>query len=174
MIREATPADAGAIAGVHVRCWQAAYQGLLPGDYLASLSVAQRTARWRRLLDSGSTTWVSDRSSAAGTPDAAAVVGFVSVGPARGEPEGVGELYAIYLEPTHIGQGLGLALMAHAIEHLQASGFQQAILWVLESNTRAREFYEAAGWAADGATKQESIGGAEVLELRYRTQLATT
>ena len=66
---------------------------------------------------------------------------------------GVGEVYAIYLEPAMIGRGLGRALLRHAVGQLRASGFEQAILWVLESNARGRRFCEAVGWCADGAVK---------------------
>jgi len=164
MIRAAVVADARAIADIHVRCWQHAYRGLLPADHLDALSSEQRAGRWRALLGSGAPTWVYTRDGA--------IAGFVSAGPARGEPEGVGEVYAIYLEPAMIGLGLGRALMTHAVGQLRASGFEQAILWVLESNALGRRFYEAAGWRADGAAKDERIGAAEVREVRYRTSLS--
>ncbi|MFE7546875.1 GNAT family N-acetyltransferase [Streptomyces gardneri] len=49
-IREATPEDAAALAGVHVRSWQAAYRDLLPGPYLDSLDPEERAALWRDRL----------------------------------------------------------------------------------------------------------------------------
>lgn len=35
--------------------------------------------------------------------------------------------------------------------------FRTAVLWVLESNERARRFYEVAGWKRDGAVSTERI-----------------
>ncbi|MER6578988.1 hypothetical protein [Nonomuraea sp. NPDC001023] len=49
-IRKATPADAQAIAEIHVRSWQAAYRGLLPQDHLDGLDPAARRPGWERLL----------------------------------------------------------------------------------------------------------------------------
>jgi hypothetical protein len=42
---------------------------------------------------------------------------------------------------------------------------------VLETNARARRFYEIAGWMADGGTKVEHRGEVELREIRYRRTL---
>ncbi|GGT26686.1 GNAT family N-acetyltransferase [Nonomuraea spiralis] len=49
-IRQATSADAGAIAEVHVRSWQAAYRGLVPQDHLDGMNAAARRPAWERWL----------------------------------------------------------------------------------------------------------------------------
>jgi GNAT superfamily N-acetyltransferase len=85
---------------------------------------------------------------------------------------GAGELYAIYLDPAHWGRGYGRALMRAAERGLAEAGFSKAYLWVLETNARARRFYEIAGWAADGGTKVEHRGTVELREVRYRRDLA--
>jgi hypothetical protein len=52
---------------------------------------------------------------------------------------------------------------AAALAHLVASGFEQAVLWVLEDNARARGFYAARGWT-DGGERRE-WEGATILRL---------
>jgi hypothetical protein len=42
---------------------------------------------------------------------------------------------------------------------------------VLDSNARARRFYEAGGWHADGAAKQDDSFGVPMTEERYRRSL---
>ena len=59
--------------------------------------------------------------------------------------------------------GHGVALHQAALEHLVARGFDGALLWVLEANTRARSFYVAHGWSADGAC--HDWDGATVLRM---------
>jgi len=50
-----------------------------------------------------------------------------------------------------------------------------AILWVLESNRRARRFYEIAGWIPDGDAKTENRpDGIQLREVRYRIDLRQT
>ena len=82
------------------------------------------------------------------------------------------EIQAIYLVPEAIGLGIGRSLFQAAVDDMIAHGFTAAILWVLDTNERARRFYEAAGWAADGATKTEERPGGELHEIRYARNLA--
>jgi hypothetical protein len=46
-IRPATPADAEAIAALHLAFYQAAYQDLLPAEFLSSLRGEDRHQQWR-------------------------------------------------------------------------------------------------------------------------------
>jgi ribosomal protein S18 acetylase RimI-like enzyme len=167
-IREATLADARAIAGIHVRAWQAAYRGHMPDGYLDALSVEDRLAQHEWSLRNQRETWrhwVAD--------DAGSVVGFAVTGPSEDADadERTGEVYAIYLEPDRIGTGAGRTLFASAVEDLRSRGFRTATLWVLESNDRARRFYDAAGWSADGTTASERVDCAMLPTVRYRTDL---
>jgi ribosomal protein S18 acetylase RimI-like enzyme len=169
-IRLARMQDVPQIAVVHVRSWQAAYRGLLPQAYLDGLDPAQRIGRWERSLSA------ADRSHG-GTLVADAggrLSGFVSYGPARdddADPQRAGEIYAIYLMPAAWDEGIGRQLMAAALHRLGEAGFDQVILWVLDSNARARRFYEAGGWRADGAAKRDDSFGVSITEVRYRRSL---
>jgi ribosomal protein S18 acetylase RimI-like enzyme len=163
MIRQAQPDDAESIALVHVRGWQSAYRDVFPGEALAGLSVEQRAQMWRGQIASGGAVIVAEEN--------AVVQGFAAVGPSQDEEaEGFGELYAIYVEPSLWGRGIGRELCRAAEEALRRGGFGEAILWVLEDNPRARRFYEAIGWRTDGMRTIEILG-VEVPELRYRKPL---
>jgi ribosomal protein S18 acetylase RimI-like enzyme len=80
------------------------------------------------------------------------VVGFAAVGSAP-DVQSTGELYAINIEPDRWGRGYGRALLARAEVELAALGYDEAVLWVLPGNERARRFYEASGWASDGTER---------------------
>lgn len=101
------------------------------------------------------------------------VVGFAFTTASRDDDgdDGTGEVVAIYAHPDAIGTGAGRELMAAAVAGLRTAGFRSATLWVLDSNTRARRFYERAGFRPDGASKTEDYAGATITELRYRRQL---
>jgi hypothetical protein len=58
------------------------------------------------------------------------------------------------------------------VRGLGAAGYTQATLWVLRTNTRARWFYAAAGWAEDGAVLEDGSLGFPLAEVRYRRPLA--
>lgn len=167
-VRAATPRDADAIGGVQVASWRAAYDGLLPPEAIAAFDVEARRQWWReglaRTPRPGSATFVA----VAGDE----VVGFAAVGAAPSE-DGTGELYAIYVDPASWGTGAGRALIERAHVSLRESGFERALLWVLEGNERAQRFYRAAGWEHDGHTEEvfQTMWGVRVVELRFRKQL---
>jgi L-amino acid N-acyltransferase YncA len=169
-VRPARIEDAAQIAEIHVRSWQGAYRGLMPQVYLDALEPAQRLDRWvERLTDGDRTT--GGCIVVAG--DEGAVAGFATFGAARDRDAapGTGEVMALYLAPRAWDQGLGRELMAAALRHLADLGYRQVTLWVLDSNARARRFYEAAGLAADGAVKVDESHGFPLTELRYRRLL---
>jgi GNAT superfamily N-acetyltransferase len=165
--RLARASDARAIAVVHVRSWQGAYRDLRPREYLDGLDPGQRVAGWDRTL--GEADW--PRRGVFVAEQAGEVVGFASFCPARDDDLDrgcIGEVPAIYLVPAAWGQGLGRQLMTDALAAIAAAGFSEAALWVLDANERARAFYQAGGWSADGAVKQDRRVGFTLHEVRYR------
>jgi GNAT superfamily N-acetyltransferase len=164
-VRAASARDAEAVERVRVRGWQVAYRHVLPPHELDAMPVDW--SRWRRRLADpphGWSTFVAE--------DGGRVVGFASVGPSRDET-GIGELYAIYVEPEAWSTGAGRALILRAEEQL-ASEYEEATLWVLEDNPRAREFYGVAGWRPDGARKVEDRWGVAAPEVRYRKRFSSS
>ncbi len=163
-VRAATPADAPAVARVHVDSWRAAYAGLLPQTVLDGLSVERREAFWRAAVEQPGDhrLWVVESGDL--------VVGFASTGPGRDEdlPAGAGEVLAIYLAPTEWDRGLGARLFRRAIADLRERDVNPLVLWVLAANARGRRFYEAMGWRPDGAERPIDFDGTSVEEVRYR------
>jgi GNAT superfamily N-acetyltransferase len=169
-IRRARTADTVQLALVHVRSWQSAYRGLMPQEHLDGLDPAQRQVRWERMLAE-----LDPKSSGIlVAEEGSRLLGFAAYCPSRDpdtDPGNTGEITMLYLLPGAWGQGIGQRLMAASLDGLTATGFDQAILWVLDSNARARRFYEAAGWTADGAVKHDDSLGLTLSELRYRRSL---
>lgn len=165
-IRRANRADAATIAGIHVRAWQWAYRGLMPDAFLDGLSVEERERSWLERLASNDqkTTWLFETQSQ--------MRGFVTCGPATDTmPDGTGQIFALYQEEQWAGTGVGKALLLHATRDLLDRRFSDAILWVLETNDRARRFYEKAGWTPDGARKEHKHPDHTRREVRYRLSL---
>jgi GNAT superfamily N-acetyltransferase len=168
-VRQAEPADAGSVALVHVRSWQAAYRGLIPQDYLDALDPAQRERQWREWLTGPhrtTETWVVEHPTDG-------VIGFVTLCASRDEDAGpeTGEVAGLYVFASHWGTGAGRLLISEAMRRLARTGKTTATLWVLETNDRARRFYESAGWHPDGQHKTDESRGFPLSEVRYRTVL---
>ena len=191
-IRPATPYDAQAIARIRVQGWRFAYQGLISQDYLDSLSVAEDTERMRGYLSQFPQNSPPSRSeSVQGSSDdekrsfmlaarGDAVLGFCCFSATpdkidRAEKAIPGEtingrLHSLYIDPDALGQGVGHALMSHALSTFAAWGCERATLWVLEGNSRAISFYERQGWHRTGATKVDRSFGLCLVEHEMAVQ----
>ena len=166
LLRPAEPADALAIARVHVRSWQAAYRGLIDDAYLDSLRPDDRAARY----DFTHADPLKPYTIAALEGDE--IVGFATVMPSRDEDIlQAGELAALYLDPAFWDCGFGVALIEAARAELVSRGFKEALLWILDGNVRAARFYEKDGWVADGKERTQVIWGVACNEARYRRQI---
>ena len=185
-IRPAAPNDAQAVARIRVLGWRFAYQGLVPQGYLDSLSIAENTERMRGYLSQlpqnlppnnlasvqGSSGDEKRLFMLAVRDDV--VLGFCHFSaapnnadrPERATPGGemVGRLHSLYIDPDALGQGIGHALMSHALSTFTAWGCKRAHLWVLEGNSRASSFYERQGWQLTGDTKVDRSFGPELHE----------
>ena len=153
-LRAAQPADAIAVAKVHVRSWQIAYRGLLPDEYLDGLRPEDRA-----------------QSYTFGDPDpllpaslvaveGRAICGFATTGPSRDEDRlGTGELLALYVDPDRWGVGIGRALIQEARARLAQQGFV--------GNERADRFYRLDGWLPDGSRREDAMWGVSVEDTRF-------
>lgn len=163
-IRDATPADAAAMAHVRVKAWQQAYRGILPDDLLDKMDEAAITERWRTIVlpNPGPGVFnlvIEDENRL--------VVGFAAGGPERTpDPQYPGEIYALYVLPGCQRHGAGQALISAGVEKLLAQGLQSLLIWVLEQNHIGRSFYEKIGGQPVRSKKVE-IGNALYPEIGY-------
>jgi ribosomal protein S18 acetylase RimI-like enzyme len=173
-IREATVADARAIAEVHVEGWAWGYRGLLPDAVIDGLDVDTREQGW---IEGFTERWRDGDGCLLWEDEGRRALGFVAFGPAADEhappPPGAGEVYSLYLRTAAAGTGVGRDLLGAAEHRLRAHGFDAAVLWVLEANRRARRFYEIAGWRPDGARAEHRFDTVRAPILRYARSLPT-
>lgn len=165
-IRIARTSDAGDIAALHVAAWRWAYRGLLADDVLADLNADEREPVWAELVgDPSVSVLVAERDGA--------LAGFASGCASRDEDAapGTGEVAAIYLDEDAAGTGLGIALFAGIQDELRTRSFMRASLWVLETNARARRFYEREGWRWDGSRSDHQIQCDRQPIVRYVAEL---
>ncbi len=151
-LRLAVPADALAVARVHVRAWQAGYRGLLPDAYLDGLRSEHRAARYTFDRSDGPRTTVAITNGA--------IVGFATINGS--------ELCALHVDPDAWSGGVGRTLIARARTDLAAAGVAEAHLWLLAGNARAQRFYERDAWTTKGTRRTDTVWGVAVDEIEYR------
>lgn len=166
-VRPALINDARKIAEMHIEAWRKAYAGIVPDDYLLSLSVDAREKGWARLIEEGvSNLWIAVCSER--------IAGLISFGASReaGVASTMGELMAIYVHPEFWSCGIGRSLWLAAREELQRRGFTCVMVWVLEDNSRARRFYNVEGFIENPEKSRNiTIGGKVLAEVYCETAI---
>ena len=158
-IRAAGAEDVAAIARIHVETWRDTYAGLLPDHALIRMSAQRERVLWSWTVAAGESVLVAADS-------ADGVVAFGSCGVTR-RPElpFSGEVYTLYVQPDHQGQGVGRRLLNGLFQALRRQGHDSAVIWVLDANP-SRYFYEAMG-GRPVAERDEALWGVVMHEAAY-------
>lgn len=165
-VREATTADKMAVAQVHVRSWQQGYRDLVAQEFLDGLRPEEMATRYKfdGMDPSGPYTLVA--------VDRDAIRGHITIGRSRDDQVvDSGEIWSLYVDPPYWGAGISHALLAAGCNRLSRAGHDEAFLWVLAANVRARRFYERNGWTTDGVQQAVVLGGVSAQQVRYVTAL---
>ena len=165
-LRPAAAGDAEQIAAVHASSSRAAYEAVAP-EAGRGLPLERRRAFWREAIEFG-------EPQVQVAVENARVIGFAGFDRSR-DPQSkptTGEIWALYVAPTHWGQGIGLALWESAREGLVEEGCTEVTLWVPRCNERALRFFEKAGFERDSdAAKTAQVGSVKLDETRLRRRL---
>lgn len=136
--RRASISDAAAIANVHDEAWHEAYAGMIPAKALRKMVSRRGADWWQTALSRGVEVLVieADRQ----------IVGYVTMGKNRVESLDCDcEVYELYLLPVYQGLGFGRRLFQAAKEALAARGREKLVVWTLDDNDRAKNFYRGSG-----------------------------
>lgn len=159
--RLAADDDLAAVARVYVRSWRHAYWGIVPQDFLDTLS----EGFWQLGLEQS-----VDRTFVA--REGGEIVGVCTYGPARVEAfAGWGEVVSLYVQPERMGRGIGSKLLDPALDALAIEGYENVYLWVLADNAPARAFYEKRGFQLLERENAVEIAGERLLEACYAKAL---
>ena len=137
--REATVADALAIAKVHVQSWRESFAGIVPQTFLDKMSVENRA----KAFEKG---FVVDfyKMFVAETQENG-IVGFADFGKIRdNQSKFEAELYAIYLLRDVQRKGIGGKLFDLGVKYLVAQNMNSLSLTALEISPY-KPFYEKMG-----------------------------
>ena len=162
----ATPAEAVALTDVHVSTWRQAYRDRAAEAWYHERLAAHAVRDWSEVLRSE----VARGGGVLVARCDGQVAGFCQYGPTDDpdhDPEQVGQIRRLYVRPERQRSGIGGSLLGASVDRLREHGLHTATLWALETDQRARAFYERHGWELDdGRTTQPPI------DLRYRLQLS--
>ena len=149
--------DRLAISKVYEESWKYAYKGIVPQDYLDSISEGQ----WASHIEQ------TDRKNLVMVQDGI-IIGTSGFGKSRmAEMNGFGEIISLYFLPEYMGKGYGRLLLQAVVSELKKMGLGKMFLWVLEENRNARYFYEKCGFVQTERCLFSDIGGRKLKEVQY-------
>ena len=161
--RQATSADAEAIASVHTENWREAYRGILPDAYLDGPIANERLDLWRSRFASPG----ADRHFVLLAESGGDLAGFVCV-LLDEDPQWGACLDNLHVLPEWRGRGIGRELLGRAARWVMSIEPGCGIhLWVLEANLGARRFYEALGAKLVEHRRKKVAEGITVPSVRY-------
>ncbi len=158
-IRKATLLDVSGIGYVHYHAWNETYTGLIEQSYLDRRSIDKCTAMAEQYYKH---TFVAK--------DEGKIVGFACYKKADTEiDEDYQEVKAIYVLKAYQKRGLGKNLLKSCMTMFDDSS--DIVIWVLDKNQPAIDFYEKQGFEKDGCTKDIKVSNDATLhEVRMRYQ----
>jgi ribosomal protein S18 acetylase RimI-like enzyme len=136
-IRRGAPTDAPALSDLFRTSWSQAYLGIIPHLHLESMIRRRTPDWWSTTIKSGSELLVLQVS---GT-----IAGYATLGGARVRGEYEGEIYELYVTPTHQGLGFGERLFEACRYNLDKRQLCGLIVWALADNAAASDFYWRRG-----------------------------
>lgn len=147
-----------AMSLIHALGWRDTYADALPAEFMAREITDDRWVDvFRQNYEAG--IYQGILLYRGDTP-----VSCINFGPARRENyspgticifdnsayEGWGEITSFYTHPRERGKGYGGLLFEEACRRLRDAGYQNAFVFVLRENEKARRFYAAHGFSWDG------------------------
>jgi drug/metabolite transporter (DMT)-like permease/ribosomal protein S18 acetylase RimI-like enzyme len=158
-VREGSAADLDAIAAVRVNSWKDTYRPLIGGQVVDPLlDVREHRRDMERILDEGQALLLIAEDANR------AVAGFaLSHLGEGGEPF----LESLHVQPGRRSHGIGALLLRETAARWAAGGHRSMSLHVVESNLRAKRFYDRFGGREVGVVVSD-WRGAQVSQAIYR------
>ncbi|HEX9881008.1 MAG TPA: GNAT family N-acetyltransferase [Hyphomicrobium sp.] len=136
-VRRGNLSDAPALSEIYRLTWSQAYLGIIPHLHLDNMIKRRGADWWRSTIKSGNGVLVLQVSGI--------VAGYATLGAARARGMQEGEIYELYITPTHQGLGFGELLFEACRNQLDTRQLSGLIVWALADNDRAAEFYWRRG-----------------------------
>ena len=159
-IKRASKRDISGISRVYIDSWRDTYTGLIPTDYLNTLSYEKAEKKWSDFLNNENEPFIYIAIN-----DIGKIIGFAS-GKSVDEEGFDGELYSLYLLQECRGIGTGRQLVSAIVKHFKEKGVTSMIVWVMERNKSALGFYERMG-GKKYLHRKSKFGGMVVADVAY-------
>lgn len=162
-LRLIRPDELPALAEMHCQIWPKAYADIFSAEKLQQLRQEDFLASWQERIaeDCWKLYWVCQAGER---------TGFVVYGEAGDK---VMEIKSFYFLPAYWGKGVADAAMQELLRRSGATGYKEIVLWVLEGNKRAQQFYRRHGFSLTSETQTRERLAITIKEVQMRHQIAS-
>lgn len=165
LIRQMLTDDAAYVARFHHAAWMDAYRNLLPKEGLDRITLRHFQQSWKQILQE------TERINLVAI-EKAMPVGYASYVPLK--KPGRWELVGLYVHPRSMNKGCGSALFGAVLEDIRAQDANQLIVWVMDGNQRAIQFYQKHGMSFSGKTRETTQEGMTFKEIQLELRFEST
>lgn len=174
-VRLAWPSEATSVVNVQRRAWGERLPAAWADALLTGLTAEEMADSWQQAI----TRPPQSACRVLVAVDASRVVGFATTMPSSdvdAEAGDDGEINEFVIDPIAEHRGHGSRLLNACADTLRADGFKRASWWLAAVDDNLRGFLTAAGWSADGASREigSDDGDIRVKQIRLHTDLATS
>jgi RimJ/RimL family protein N-acetyltransferase len=166
-LRMGEPADAAAIADLHIRSAQQGFRHIFSAEALAP-SKDELTSDWIAWL------WADPSLARKATvvERGGSIVGVIVAGLDHQSDPTLGRLTRAYVDPQVWGSRVAQLMFNAAIDRLRELGCTRAVTWIMEPNHRARKTVEHLGMHITGkrqptCERAAGSGCSEVEDVEY-------
>lgn len=159
-IRRASKEDIKSVSRVYIESWRNTYRGLIPDDYLDTLSYEEAETKWINFLNNENEPFIFVAMNDVGN-----MIGFAA-GQSVNDKKYAGELYSLYLLQEAKGLGIGRKLISVTAKHFREKGIYSMMVWVMRQNKSGLGFYEHMG-GEEYIHRTSLFGGTEVEDVAY-------
>jgi len=164
IIHKALPEDAQNYADCHISCWQTAYKGIVPDEYLEKMLVDRQ-----KMVDR-----YKERLTNPGTCEHYCVlyeekmIGFITIDKSiKNDDLNNTGIWAVYLIEEFRNRGFGKKMLDFSIKELKSVAPKEISLWVFEENVKARRFYEKNNFIYSNIKREVDWYGKPLSQLKY-------
>ncbi len=147
MIRKPKKEDLIRTAEIHIYGWRYAYKDLIPEQDLYNKRNVEKSLQKHKEI-------LQNEKENFDIYDDGIIKGFALHGKCRDEDlKDYYELYAIYVEPNYIRQGVGQQLLKTVEKQSLLESKNKIVIWVMENNKKSVNFYKKHEFESDGKSK---------------------
>ena len=136
IIRDAVYDDIDKIAKLYISNWKETYKGLLPEDYLNSLTKEYAVEKWNKYLKNKNHIFVAYEGNE--------FLGFVASKKDDNE-EGYWYLDSLHITKNSRGKGIGTKLIYKVGKYALTNGYQCMSICIVKGNDSAKSIYKKLG-----------------------------